>query len=94
MAKNGLRARVRVVQQERALAEVVEHERGHDEREPGDADRAAAEVAHVGVERLAAGDGEHDRAEDDERRARRARSEEAHRVGGESAAQDRRGARR
>ncbi len=48
---------------ERALAEVVEDERRHDEREPREADGPRAEVAHVGVERLAAGDGEDDGAE-------------------------------
>ena len=40
---------------------------GSDEREPGDADRLPAEVAHVGVERFAAGDREEHGAERDER---------------------------
>ena len=46
-----------------ALAEVVEQQAGHDQAEPGHADRLAAEMAHVGVERLGAGDGQHDRTE-------------------------------
>ncbi len=48
---------------QRALAEIVEQQARHDEAEPGHADRPAAEMAHVGVERLGAGDGQHDRAE-------------------------------
>ena len=51
-------------QDERALPEITEGERREDEREPGDADGPAPEVAHVGVEGLAAGDGEDDDAED------------------------------
>ena len=50
----------------RALAEVVQHQRRHHQAEPGDADRPLAEVAHVGIERLAAGDAQHDRAQRDE----------------------------
>ena len=65
--KNGLDAGGRVGEDQRALAEVVEDQRGEDEREPGAADRGRAEVAHVGVQRLGAGDGEHDAAERDER---------------------------
>ena len=45
---------------QRALAEVVEDQRGEDEQEPGAPDRPAAEVAHVGVQRLGAGDRQHD----------------------------------
>jgi hypothetical protein len=53
-----------VAQDERPLTEVAEHERREDEGEPRQADGPCAEVAHVGVERLAAGDREHDDAED------------------------------
>ena len=60
--EEGVRDRRRIGEDEAALAEVVEGEGGEDEAEPGGADRAAAEVAHVGVERLGAGDGEEDRA--------------------------------
>ncbi len=41
--------------EQRALAEVVEQQRRQHDREPGDPDRAGAEVSHVGIERLAAG---------------------------------------
>ena len=53
----------RVGQQQRALAEVVEQQRRQHQREPGDADRPLAEVPHVGIERLAAGDDQEHRAE-------------------------------
>ena len=58
--------RLRVGHQQRALAEVVQQQRRQHEREPGDPDRPLAEVPHVRVERLAAGDDEEDRAEDGE----------------------------
>ncbi len=57
---------VRVAEEESALAEVVEGEGWEDEVEPCAADGVWAEVAHVGVEGFAAGDGEEDAAEDDE----------------------------
>jgi hypothetical protein len=38
-----------VVQQEGALAEVVQHQPPHDQCKPIDADRAAAEMPHIGV---------------------------------------------
>ena len=56
-------------QQHRALPHVVEQQRGHDEIEPGHADRVAPEMAHVGVERLGAGHRQHHRAHGDERAA-------------------------
>ena len=40
--------------EQRGLAEVVEHEGGQGDREPRQADRHAAEMAHVGIHRLAA----------------------------------------
>ncbi len=55
-----------VLQQQRALPQVVQDQRRQHETEPGQADRFAAEVAHVGIERLAAGHGQHHRAEHDE----------------------------
>ena len=57
----------RVAQDERPLTEVVERQRREDEEEPGPTDRWPAEVAHVRVQRLGAGDAQHDRAERDER---------------------------
>ena len=56
----------RVGQQQRALAKIVERERRHDHGKPGQADRLLAEVPHVGVERLATGHAQHDRAKNDE----------------------------
>ena len=53
-------------EQQRALAEIVQHQRGGDETEPADAHRLLAEVPHVGIERLGAGHGEDHRAEHDE----------------------------
>ena len=59
-----MRERRRVSQDERPLPQVAERQRRKNQREPGDADRARAEVSHVGVESLAAGDGEDDDSED------------------------------
>ena len=58
--------RLRVDQQQRALAEVIERQRGQHEAPTRRAHRQCAEVAHVGVERLGAGDGEHDAAQREE----------------------------
>ena len=74
-----IRDLLRIDEQHRALAEVVEHQRRHREAEPCDPDRPLAEVAHVGVERLGAGDAQHDRAERHERDAR-VREQEHQRV--------------
>lgn len=41
---------------QRALAEIIQHDGGEDEEDPGGADRVAAEMAHVGVEGFSAGD--------------------------------------
>ena len=46
--------RARRVEDQRALAHVVEDQRREDDGEPRAPDRAAAEVAHVGVQRLGA----------------------------------------
>ena len=59
-------------EQQRALPEVVDRECGHHQRIPCDLDRAAAEVAHVGIQGLAAGDAQHhgtERHEGDKRLA-------------------------
>ena len=53
-------------QHQRALAEIVDQQRRQHEAEPGALDRPAAEMAEIGVERLAAGDGEEHRAERDQ----------------------------
>ncbi|MCY1413596.1 hypothetical protein D9M71_290290 [compost metagenome] len=47
----------------RALAEVVQHQARQDQEEPGAGDGLAAEVAHVGVQRLGTGQRQHHRAE-------------------------------
>jgi hypothetical protein len=55
--------RIRIEQDERPLAEVVDQQRRQDKAVPGDADWTLAEVTHVGVERFAAGNGQHHRAQ-------------------------------
>ena len=62
--------RRRVGEDQCALAEIVEPQRREDHVEPGAADRPAAEMAHIGIERLGARHGQTDRAEDGERHAR------------------------
>ena len=59
-----------VAQDERALAEVAQDARREDQRQPRAGDRAAAEVAHVGVQGLGPGDGEHDGGQGEERDGR------------------------
>src|SRR5215217_1554196 len=54
----GVRDRGRLLEQQRALPEVHEHQRGQHDRVPADRDRAAAEVPHVRVQRLATDDDE------------------------------------
>ena len=53
-------------QQQAALAEIIEGQRRQRHAEPGDADRQRAEMAHVGVERLAPGHRQERAADDDE----------------------------
>jgi hypothetical protein len=62
--------RLGVLQQQRALAKVVQRERRHHDGEPGQADRLLAEMAQVGVQRLGAGDAQHHGTQDDEGGAR------------------------
>ena len=50
-------------QQQRALAEIIQHQGGKGEIEPGPADGAGAEMAHVGIQRLAARHRQHHRAQ-------------------------------
>lgn len=54
------------LQQQRALAEIVQHQRRHHKAVPGDADRLLAEVTQVRIQRLAAGHHQHHRAQGDE----------------------------
>ena len=58
--------RLRMLEHEGALTQIVQRQRREDEADPGGLDRRAAEMAHVGVERLGAGDGEKHAAEHDE----------------------------
>jgi hypothetical protein len=64
-------------QQIGALSEIVEQQRGKDHGEPADADRPGAEMPEVRVHGLAAGDDQHQRAEDEQRLARAGAREEA-----------------
>ena len=61
--KNGCSAAAGFAQQQRALAEVVQQQRRQHQREPRHPNRPLAEMAHVGVERFAAGDHQEDGAE-------------------------------
>ncbi len=74
-------------QQQRALAEVVEQKSGPHDEEPGDPHRLAAEMTHVDVERLAAGQHQEHGAEDHDREARVA-EQHAERVHGIERHQD------
>ena len=58
--------RRRIGQHQRALAEIIDQQRRQHEAEPRGLDRLAAEMAEVGIERLAAGDREKHRAERDQ----------------------------
>ena len=58
--EEGVSHGARIAKDMGALTEVAEHEGGQDEGEPREPDGLDAEVAHVGVEGLAAGDGEDD----------------------------------
>ena len=55
--------RFRVVEQVRALTEVVQNQRRHNHPEPGHADRPRAEMADVRVQRFSAGDDEKNRSQ-------------------------------
>ena len=51
--------RLRIFQHEGGLPEIVEQEGGKDQNDPGEADGAAPEMAHVGIQSLTARDAEH-----------------------------------
>ena len=65
----------RLGEEQRALAQVVEQQRGEDHDEPDHPDGAGPEVPHVGVKRLATGDDQDHRAKDDERQQRMGQEE-------------------
>ena len=77
----------RVAQDQGALSQVAQDAGGEDEDQPGARDRRAAEVPHVRVQRLGAGDREHDRGQREERDPEMA-EEEAQRVAGRQRLQD------
>ena len=59
----------RAVEHDRRLAGVIEHEARQHDDVPGEPDRARAEMAHVGVERLGAGHAQKHAAEHEEARS-------------------------
>mmetsp|Transcript_17218 Transcript_17218/g.47289 ORF Transcript_17218/g.47289 Transcript_17218/m.47289 type:complete len:605 (+) Transcript_17218:163-1977(+) len=65
-----------VADEEGALPQVVEEERGHGDEQPRQADRERPEVAHVRVQALRPGHAEHDAADDRKEVALRALVEE------------------
>ena len=77
----------RIGEQQRALAEIVQGEAGQHEAEPGGLDRLAAEMAHVGIERLGAGDGQEHGPEGEQAR-RAVGGEESDAVGRADRGQD------
>src|SRR5437667_43876 len=58
--------RGRVVNDQRALTEIAEHQRGQHEEQPRAPNRDRAEMAHVGVKRLGTRDRQHDCAQREE----------------------------
>ena len=83
----------RVVEDQRALAHVAEDAGGEHHDQPSARDRRAAEVPHVGVQRLRAGHRQHDGREGEERGPEVA-EEEVERVGRGQRPEDAPGARR
>jgi len=81
MARHHMEERIihefRVLQKHGGLAHVVQHQRGNADREPGDRDGNAAEVAHIGIKCFGAGDRVDDGAQGEERE-QRVGHEEAH----------------
>ena len=57
----------RIAEQQRALAQIIERQAGIDQGQPRKTDRPAAEMAHVGIERLGARHRQEDRAQREER---------------------------
>jgi len=74
MWKNGFSIAVGSRITNAALAEVVQRQCRQHQPHPGDPDRLLAEVPHVGIQRLGAGQREHDRADRGEQMASRARA--------------------
>ena len=77
----------RIAQDHCSLTEVSEHERRHHKRRPGQADRLDSKVAHIRIQRLAAGYGQNHGAED-EQAVRAVSNEESDAVMRRKSAQD------
>jgi hypothetical protein len=71
MRKNGFSMAASSPRNQRALSKIIENERGKHDGEPREPDRQAAKMAHIGVECLAAGDGEGNRPKHQETGRRR-----------------------
>ena len=67
--------RIRILQHQRALSEIVQRQRRQHELQPPVSDRDSTEVTEIGVERLTAGDHQKHRGEHDERLQAVARKE-------------------
>jgi len=65
-SEKGVFNRLLVPEKQCALSKIIEYESREHHGKPGELDREAAEMAHVSVERLAAGDCEGDGAEHEE----------------------------
>ena len=72
--KHGVR-RTRIVENQCALAEIVQQQRRQHDDHPGLPDRLFAEMAHIGIQRLATCHRQHDRTERDKRGPRFVREE-------------------
>ena len=55
-----------IAEQQRALAEIIQHQRRKNQPEPGSAQCGAAKMPHIGIKRLRAGHREKDRAQHEE----------------------------
>ncbi len=87
MVKLGFEGGFDVGEDECALAEVVQHQRGHDDEEPAFDEGRTAEVSDVGVHGFAAGDGEENEAHEDDAFVAVV-GEEIHAVVGEQCGED------
>src|SRR5262249_57262578 len=58
--------RRRIGKHARTLAEIIEEQQRKHETQPSGLNRLSAEMAEIGIKRLAAGDGEEDQAERDQ----------------------------
>ena len=56
-----------IIEDQRSLPQIAEYACGKHQDQPGAGNRAAAEVAHVGVQRLGACHGQHDGGQSEER---------------------------